>query len=1209
MPSNIHELTRAISSLHLLRHRYEREAPFPLTCPEGMLLQAIFFQARHTQQAFGEAEVEHFRQIYQHATGVIIDFSEARRLQWLRFILGQAFVAYGVSSARDRTKVEPHHQELLAFLQSLEKEIGRYDSLRIATIDAQDLAQSLLGTAGLPALERLEKEFEILRSKDEDAGFLQIVENTDLGAELAAAWWEQLCADASLQEPERLWQWIRRAKWLQRGYLAPQHLGQAAKARLVLAATDALLTEPDIQGWELEPHRFFGDRRTESLLYPLQAITWRNLPADKPVGEQLLWADRQDYEDYHDNSRTGLRLLAYIVITHDVWSGTASYSQIMRLLEGLNSRPFLLLCFDSAVPNSRPELIPWLCAGPDGFADFGVLLFIKFAGRRQGELVGTLVKGYQQMFVDLRNELLHLVAEKWLPVTPADSFTRAAAVISYELHSRYTQAAHRGVSDEVVAFHRQWEEQWESALLKAAVKQPHLYADWASLIIQELRRLSKEAETVYSRDQLTVPVVLLRGMLLVTSICRRINQENTCGIPQLPSLAGLIIQEYKDSLSALRIYGIRLRKNNLYLSELWSVLTLPWLELVAVATESQVRQWGQLMFPLGGYQQPKRYDNNLDLDVSRLRTHVAILAQTLVNAHTSLLVTQENVLALQDCLLIKLQQYVVKPLPQTSFRITDAEWEASSTGYAYPLARLCAQAISGFSAAKRGALLAAIALPADPALAHFLTQLYEFLPAAEQPVVLALFSSQLVAKALSQLQGLNQFQQLLTAFAFDSGLQEYARQVLDYTDNMLLRQGDDQQQHWQTTTLPHRLVMAYFADDQQQMDTAANAVPQYSSSETRNTIRFYQALIRLRHDPEQAYDDFVSLSEAEPDVDSYALNRFAAHIEWAQNTTDSAAKTHMLREALMNWQLYAERHPAAGAERSALYNKLNAWAQLQDHERFNEVWGQAVRFQHEPPFKQLQAVLAGAAQVAEVEVVAVQQLVGAVLTSHRFAEVLMDLKGISVEERLRGFRRQPNDQSAVGLLLCREIVHALRVVFQHAHPIKAVFENNYNAVLAAMLTATLQSLHLHTQPQDQGAYSRSGNSFALRDVVIYDGTAPVGIVEALRLSGWETENMRVHIDGLSYYDSTTSPFYILLIYYEGPSLPPFTKSLQVEMNQLNYQHFTALNNLMPLDLGIDHLSDYDYFLGVQRLQRVSNSSKVDLYVLAVRVPELMVAVI
>ena len=276
-------------------------------------------------------------------------------------------------------------------------------------------------------------------------------------------------------------------------------------------------------------------------------------------------------------------------------------------------------------------------------------------------------------------------------------------------------------------------------------------------------------------------------------------------------------------------------------------------------------------------------------------------------------------------------------------------------------------------------------------------------------MVLAFFSTQLVDNALSQLQGLNQFQQLLTAFAFDSGLQEYARQVLDFVDNMLLRQGNDQQQYWKTFTLPHRLVMAYFADDQQQMNNAASGVPQYSSSETRNTIRFYQALIQPRHDPERAYEDFMSLSESEPDVDSYALNRFAAHIEWAQKTTDSAAKNHMLREALMNWHLYAERHPSIDAERSALYNKLNAWAQLQDHDRFNEVWGQAVRFQHEPPFQQLQAVLTGAVQVAEIEVVAVQQLAGSVLTSHRFAEVLMDLKGISVEERLRGYRRQPND--------------------------------------------------------------------------------------------------------------------------------------------------------------------------------------------------------
>lgn len=1216
MSINMHELSEAIRSLGKFRQQYHRESSVAVDSPEGQLLTALLLAATHRQRAFDTQAVVRFLHQYQpQHPGVTLSLVEAEQQQWLRYVLGQAVIPQAVSSfSRGRQDApRPEHEALIAFLQALEIEIGRYDTLIIRIKKARSIAGRLLGTAGSSALLRLQTK-GLLRVETGNPVYFEFHEiTTDLAAPMAAKLWQYVCADTRLTESARLRVWLRKAEFVQGTLGAPRYLSPELTACLVAAATNELLAEPSVQGWESERDRFWGDNRLYgALLYPAALLNgWKTVPADKPLGEQLLWASRQHYELNGDDSREPLQNLVSLVVAHDAWEpSTTTYPTILRLLQGLVTRPYLLLSMAQAFHYQGADRLAWLSGGQEGFSELGVLWFLQYENRKNHNVAAPLITGYQRMTTDLRQQVFAFSLISWVSAQ-LPGYPQWIGGISYYLHEHYVRSFNRGVTDGVLLTHRQREIQWITALEQAFYPYPDYFEQAALPIVAELQLRDDVAADRFTNSHLPFSLPVLRGCLLLLRIGHRLAPQRAVETSFGATLAAGFIRAYSAGLGTTA--ATRVLAERPYLTEQAGTLDQPWEELLQTATTGQVRQWGRGIHPVDAtaYDLTNGYDPILRLDISRLRTHTAILAQTMLNAGADETIPAGNRAELQAALLTYLKTYVLAPLPGTIARLTDLDYEAASFGYAYPLAALCARAISQLDSPTRRSFLLEVTEATTPALLIFLAHLAQALPEDEQPPIRNLFTADLIEAALADpAGGLPTFRHLLQALAFDAGLQVYAQLVLDKADELLAGASERRQKEWQLETLRPRLAIAYLTADATKMAAAEQLTlnqPGYSyRQETGLALRFYQALFVLKSDPEIAQQEFDQLVRDKPEENSYALNRLAAHIHWAEQQEVVADQQQQLRQALTDWDAYVTEHPQAQNERIALLNTLYVLAHLRDTSRFYALWPQAAPYHQEPDFVALHQLAKGDILGTEVQVETVTQAALAA-PGQAATEWLSQVRGLPVADRLRVLRQLPADGSPVGLLLAQETLDAMHQLLQHARAVATAFENDINAALGLLLTARLAQVGIHALPQSQGGVSRNRKQEAMRDLTFHDGIKggrleEFGILEALWLDSWESENVRLHIDGLAEYDPYQRSFYILVIYFRGKSFSGFLHQLPTHLPKLKWQNFALKGDPEVLDKGNEHLPDEVYYLSRQRLQRLSSGHLLDLYLVAIHMP-------
>ena len=69
-----------------------------------------------------------------------------------------------------------------------------------------------------------------------------------------------------------------------------------------------------------------------------------------------------------------------------------------------------------------------------------------------------------------------------------------------------------------------------------------------------------------------------------------------------------------------------------------------------------------------------------------------------------------------------------------------------------------------------------------------------------------------------------------------------------------------------------------------------------------------------------------------------------------------------------------------------------------------------------------------------------------------------------------------------------------------------------------------------------------------------------GIVEALWMDSWDSENLRQHVDGLHDYDPYQRGFYMLVIYFRGKSFEAFLQKLPANLAALKWQYFAPVGS-------------------------------------------------
>lgn len=1211
----MHTVSQAIRSLGHFKMRYHRESSVSMDSSEGRLLAALLLAAGHRQKSFDSSAVTRFLRQYQRRhPGQSISLAEAEERQWLRYVLGRATIPRAVSSfsrgAQDHPR--PEHEDLITFLQALELEVGRYDALIIPVKKAQAVARKLFAAGGAEVLQQLRTR-GLLQTDEDGPDQLELRDiTTDLSGPLAARLWQHLCANPNLDEQTRLRAWAWKAERLQNSLDAPKHMSPELTARLVAAAATALLAEPDVQGWEFERARFLGDNRLNGSLLYSEALPsgWKTLPAGRPLGEQLLWASRQSYELNGDDVREPLQSLTYLVVAHDAWNPESGvYPNILRLLPGLGTRPYLLLSAERGFHYRGVDRLPWLSTGRAGCGDVGVLWYLQAENRRNLDVAAPLVAGYELMTRAVRQQLFELATTCWVQQALPD-YPQWMGTISYYLHLQYVRSLGRGTTDAVLLGHRQREAQWEDALAQVFHAFPEQFEHAALPILDDLHRRDDVAADRYANNHLPFSLPVLRGCLTMLRLWRHLNARPSEAGSFGVKLADRFVREYTAGLGTAAAQS---KAERPYLAEEAGVLDQPWEEMLRSATPAQLHQWCRSIHPVDAtaYDPERYYDPILRLDLSRLRTHTAIMAQALLNASADEDILPANRAALQAGLLAYLRAYVLAPLPGTLARLTDLNQETASISYAYPLAKLCAQAVGQLDSVTRQGFLNDVAAAVAPELLLFLAHLAQALPEEEQPGIRRLFTPELVKQALADTQSsLPDLRMLLNALAFDEELQVYAQLVLDEADAWLAGASKQDQQEWQQESLRPRLAMAYFTGDAAKMAAAermAQQQPAYAyRQEAGLAVRFYRALFVLKSAPSTAYQDFDDLARDNPEEVSYALNRFAAHIRWAEEQADEAERDRMLRHALAAWQAYVALHPTAQAERKPLLNTLYVLSKLRDVAGFYAVWPQAAAHHHEPDFVAMRKLIDEGLRSTDVAV-EVAALTTVASPGQLATELLAQVRFLPVTDRLRVLRQQPASEQALGHLLALEILGAMQRILQHAQAVAAVFENDFNAALGVVLTARLDHLGVQALPQSQGGASRNRKQEALRDLTFNDGVRggqleEFGIMEALWMDSWESENLRQHLDGLHDYDPYQRGFYILVIYFRGKGFEIFLRKLPANLTSLKWQNFTPVGSPEVLDKGSEHLPDDVYYLSRQRLQRLSTSKFTDLYIVAIHMP-------
>lgn len=168
-----------------------------------------------------------------------------------------------------------------------------------------------------------------------------------------------------------------------------------------------------------------------------------------------------------------------------------------------------------------------------------------------------------------------------------------------------------------------------------------------------------------------------------------------------------------------------------------------------------------------------------------------------------------------------------------------------------------------------------------------------------------------------------------------AGESKIARQILEHMESAKLN--DVQQTNWLIFSYRIRLMLAYQEKDLETINTLKfpkfethinNRSPEEMRQDFEDIRIFYRALLELTSNPENAYQSFNELFKKEPTSAAYAVNRFAAAVHSAQALTDSEVREQRLLEALDEWQTATPNFSEDAIKRVSPYSSYSRLAVL-----------------------------------------------------------------------------------------------------------------------------------------------------------------------------------------------------------------------------------------------------------------------------------------
>jgi hypothetical protein len=440
-----------------------------------------------------------------------------------------------------------------------------------------------------------------------------------------------------------------------------------------------------------------------------------------------------------------------------------------------------------------------------------------------------------------------------------------------------------------------------------------------------------------------------------------------------------------------------------------------------------------------------------------------------------------------------------------------------------------------------------------------------------------------------------------------AGESKVARQILEYMESAKLN--DVQQTNWLIFSYRVRLMLAYQENDLETINTLKfpkfethvnNRSPEEMRQDFEHIRIFYRALLELTSNPENSYQGFNELFKKEPTSASYAVNRFAAAVHSAQALIDSEVREQRLRDALEEWQTATPNFSEDALKTVAPYSSYSRLAVLDEVKQdlnFDTEWqnlndGLKIKV----PYVDIavkNALRRNKTDLAEQIYVSARPYhtdsEGSIADT--FAEIKKRFNGLNktleplpkpettdtgkvenwwkywheikdsrLEQYVRvvgGIDMQPHE------FLTQTLLAVLREFLLRKNLLqKANFsEDELSDLIVSLLRMHLRSPwilkpHFSVPDQSRGGSSGTGKNPGERDGIIQFGSLDVAIFEALRLKSVVETNITEHVQkAVTNYNPTGITCIYILVYFQAIEWGNFWKSYKNHAKSITFPKY------------------------------------------------------
>ncbi|MFA7381423.1 MAG: hypothetical protein WC150_13280 [Bacteroidia bacterium] len=548
-----------------------------------------------------------------------------------------------------------------------------------------------------------------------------------------------------------------------------------------------------------------------------------------------------------------------------------------------------------------------------------------------------------------------------------------------------------------------------------------------------------------------------------------------------------------------------------------------------------------------------KYDDTNWFNAEKLRSHFGILLQilrALTSSNIDNNLNRNKIAEIKSKIEAKLVEYVrgysVSNIKQAQIDIFEREYERSV--FSYQLLPLLAQAINWFE--EKEEIIKALADTSD---------LVRLLTIAEW------ITSESAKKLLVQKVKKAKIRDFLEKTYWIPEVESAMMRMIDYPE--LQSQVEETLKFWEAKisgpkNLPEliqatynvKLLLAYKKNDENLLDQVSSPENNHIRTSTKfDKKEFFRGLIRLKSDPEAAYQIFNKLLTVQPNNTALALNRFACKISHGLKVKQPV----ILEEAINEWDNFESKIRDKGELDSIQINlwanKLIVYNELKKHEDFDKLY-----LTLEKPYRMLPNFLSIKIEnlIERKLTASAQQLLKEARSYHQFSDgsepdfiqklsreiegtdLIKDLKNNyneifskSPETLIKIFPENLNGNEIIESFIVKEVAIAADKMLdkiQSIHEIRK--EDKYSDLLLLALESRIIPWGWHATSQDRGAFSASGKGLGERDCTVKAKQDILAIIEMFNFKSKAT--VQSHLEKLFNYHHQRQ-FFIVLSYYMG----------------------------------------------------------------------------